>query len=193
MDLLRACPEGLGIGCASAERPVLLGVSWAQDPLLHWTGVPPSLPLTCSSLLGSREPLDLLVGSLSVFALKGRQGCQVLWGLRKEEATLLDWGVEDRGACTWSKKRWCLGPGLPQAPSVSLEASVIPTRSPGAEPGPLLLVLGWGGWLVLHFTGDLTGRNLFPYPLPSPPWFGLGGSVPSHPEKAQGHVEVGAG
>lgn len=30
VDLLGAQPEGLGVGCACASRPVLLGASWAQ-------------------------------------------------------------------------------------------------------------------------------------------------------------------
>lgn len=47
--LAGAHPEGLGVGCAHAGRPVLLGDSWAQGPPPHWTGVLPNLPLMCSS------------------------------------------------------------------------------------------------------------------------------------------------
>lgn len=46
------------------------------------------------SHVASWEPQDLLSGSELVFALKGRPGCEVPWGLRKEEALLLDWGVQ---------------------------------------------------------------------------------------------------
>lgn len=110
--------------------------------------------------VASWEPQDLLVGSLSVFALKGRQGCQVPWGLRKEEAILRDWVMEKPEGPTQQGKA-VSGCRSTPAPSAPLEASVIPASSPGAKPGMQLLVQAGGG-LVLHFTGGLPGRNLFP-------------------------------
>lgn len=109
-----------------------------------------------------------------LFALRGRPGCEALWGLRKEEAILLDWGVEktEGPILHFKQKRWRLGPGLPQALSVPLRAPMTLWT---------LLVLSLGRWhlfwvlkdgLDLHFAGGLHGKDPFSIKSlsPCPPW-----------------------
>lgn len=75
-----------------------------------------------------------------------------------------------------------------------LKASVIPMGSPGAEPGTLVLGLGQGGKLVLHFAGDLPGRDFSPYPrLPPPACLGLEEVSPSTQRKLSPLWEWGLG
>lgn len=149
--------------CWEASAPCSLLGTGSPTPLDR--GSPQSAFNVFFPPMASWEPQDLLVGSLSVFALKGRQGCQVPWGLRKEEAILLDWGVEKPEGPTLrafeSKERPASGCRSTPASSAPLEASAIPASSPGAKTGMQLLVQAGRG-LVLLFTGALPGRNLFP-------------------------------
>lgn len=59
-------------------------------------------------------------------------------GLRKEEAILLDWGVEKIEGPVLGAR---IG-GVWAQVCAPLKASVIPMGSPGAEPGTLVLGLG---------------------------------------------------
>lgn len=110
-----------------------------------------------------RKPrIYLLV--LHLFALKGRPGCAAPWGLRKEEAVLLDWGVQKtKGpALHFEPGEVAAGPRSAPGSPAPLGASTSPVGPHGAEPTMLALVLGGGGWQILHLAGDLPGKNLSP-------------------------------